>query len=103
MLETTKQAVRAILAADSTVDKTEAAYWVRQLARPEPWKTEAASPLPRRMTRREVIAATGLSSATISKLAANGTLEKVLPKGNRRGMGFTERSVRAFLGGGVMA
>ena len=51
------------------------------------------------MTRREVMDATGLSSATISKLAANGTLEKVLPKGNVRGMGFTEASVRAFLAG----
>ena len=99
MLETTKQAIRAILAADSTVEKAEEAFWGRQLSRREPWKEETPAALPRRMTRAEVIDATGLSSATVSKLAARGVFVKIKAPGNKRGCGFTEQSVRDFLAG----
>lgn len=99
MLEATKNVIRAAIATDTTMGKAESAFWCRQLARKEPWKEETPAALPRRMTRREVIDATGLSSATVSKLAARGILERIKPAGNKRGIGFTEKSVRDFLAG----
>lgn len=95
MTQNTRDAVRAILAADSTVPPSLAADALKLLAGNEP----EAAPLPRVVRTREAIALLGVTQKTLRRWSDAGILVPVYAGKTPFRTGYTFASVKAFLEG----
>lgn len=95
MLENTKTALAAIVAADPTVSKADRARLLAALVEP---KTEAKRTHDRILRRDEVAAMARRSKRTIDHWHRKGILQAVKLPGHTRGIGFRESAVHTLLG-----
>ena len=95
--ETTRTAIRAIVDADLTATKEERDAIKMALNGGD------ARALPRVIRRKEAMALTGLSRASVANLAAAGIFKRVVRPNGQRGIGYTEESVRAYIEGRATA
>jgi len=97
MLDTTLQAIKAILQADTTVSREERMTMLKNL---QTGPGEERSAGDRVVTRSEVASMLGGKSLRyVDYLAAEGMIKKVQVKGKQRGIGFSYESVQALISG----
>jgi hypothetical protein len=95
MLQTTLQAITAILQTDPTVSGEERLQMLKLLKHGSP---ERHSNGDRILTRSEVAGMLGGKSLRfVDYLAAEGKIRKVQLKGKQRGIGFSYQSVQALI------
>lgn len=96
MLETTFDAVRAVLRSDPTVSPVERSRLLALLRQSPPAKTETpVEMVPRVLRRNEVAQRLSCSLRTVDKLP----LAKVILPGRKRAAGFREAEVNALIAG----
>ena len=94
MLEHTKTALRAVMAADTTITKEQADAALRALS----GKTDPA-PVGRLLKTTEAARLCGVTTKTLRAWARAGLLVPVYAAGMKQRVGYTEASVRAFVEG----
>ncbi len=100
MLNTTIDAIRAVLRLDPTVSGTERMKIIFRLRRGDV-ERKVSPPKEARLLRRGTVAERlACSVRTVDDLAANGVLKKVTLPGRKRGGGFREADVDALINGG---
>ena len=100
MLNTTIDAIRAVLRMDPTVSGVERTKIIFRLRRGDQEK-KAPAPKEARLLRRETVAERlACSMRTVDHLAADGVLKRVTLPGRKRGGGFREADVDALINGG---
>ena len=97
MLQTTKQALTAILSADPSITTETRKGLLAALANPNVAKNE----IPRVLSREECGRVLGVSAKRIDQLARAGHLKRVSAPGTKRAIGILETSLRAFVEGGA--
>jgi Fe2+ or Zn2+ uptake regulation protein len=99
MLNTTIDAIRAVLRMDPTISTPERVKIIYRLKRGDsPKKPEA--PAVAKLLRRETVAERLCCSLrTVDKLAVQGLLHKVTLPGRKRAIGFRETDVDALVNG----
>lgn len=97
MLQTTKQAVSAVLAADPSITPEDRKGFMVLLANPGASKHE----IPRVLSREECGRVLGVSVKRVDQLARAGYLKRVSAPGTKRAIGILETSLRAFVEGGA--
>ena len=95
MTSNTREAVRAILAADSTIDPELATAAMKLLS----GKTEKEAPLGRVVKSREAAKRCGVTTQTLRDWARAGIIKPVYAGRNVQRLGYTEESIRALLEG----
>jgi predicted DNA-binding transcriptional regulator AlpA len=99
MLNTTLQAIRAVLLMDTTVSTAERNRIIQRLKGED--TDRAAPPTPQRLLRRRDVAERlGMSLRTVDNLHKDGVLEKVRFPGRVRAAGFREADVNSLLSAG---
>lgn len=97
MLDTSKQAIAAIVKADPSVSQRDRARLIAYLNNPEP----ATSTTPGKILKRRIVAErAGRSVRTIDNWTKAGLLRAVKLPGQTRAIGFRAADVEALLGGG---
>ncbi len=97
MLDTTLQAIKAILQADATISREERQIILKIL---QTGSMKQKSTGDRVVTRSEVASMLGGKSLRyVDYLAAEGKIRKVQVKGKQRGIGFSYESVQALISG----
>jgi len=95
MLDTTLQAIKAILQADTTVSREERMIILKNLLTGSGEERSAGD---RVVTRSEVATMLGGKSLRyVDYLAAEGKIRKVQVKGKQRGIGFSYESVQSLI------
>jgi len=97
MLQTTKQAVSAVLAADPSISPEVRKGFMAALANPG----EAKNEMPRVLSREECGRVLGVSAKRIDQLSRAGHLKRVKAPGTARAIGILETSLRALVEGGA--
>lgn len=95
MLQTTKQAISAVLAADPSINADVRKGIMVTLANPGSSKNE----IPRVLSRQECGRILGVSVKRVDQLARAGHLKRVVTPGTRRSMGILETSIRVLVEG----
>ena len=98
MLTSTKTAIRAILSADPTLDASAVARAVKAAERAVLGR-ECADLPSAVVTRAEVAAKLGITPQRVDVIASAGGLDRVIPRGGKRALGFTHASVATLLSG----
>ena len=95
MLDTTLQAIKAILQADTTVSREERMTMLKNL-QTEPGEERSTGD--RVVTRSEVATMLGGKSLRyVDYLAAEGKIRKVQVQGKKRGIGFSYQSIQDLI------
>lgn len=98
VLQSTKEAMRAILGADPSLSDEAKTAWKRAIATDSPPVPDAPmSPIVRMEEASKLL---GVTRQTLCRYARNGFLVRVKTSGGARSRGFTRDSVRALLAGG---
>ena len=95
MTSNTREAVRAILAADSTITPEEAGEAIKLLS----GKVDKEKPLPRVVKSREAARLCGVTTQTLRQWAREGIIQPVYAGRNVARLGYTQESIRALLDG----
>lgn len=99
MLDTTYEAMRAVLRADPSVPLPQRNELLAMLRRGPNAKPERATPSGARLVRRkEAAARLGVSLRTLDKLSRELGLRRKLP-GRRRALGITELDLNSLIAG----
>jgi len=98
MMPTTLNAIKAVLATDSSIAADEQTRLLAFLRQPNS-STENTSTAPRLVRRAEAASRLSCSVRLIDKLAANGQLRKCTLPGRTRSCGFRESDLILLLNG----
>lgn len=97
MLQSTKDALRAIVGADPTLPDETKESWRKAIAAGEAPRAEAT--IPRMVSHAEAKKLLGVSRQTLGRYARSGLLTRVKTCGGGRSRGYSFESVRALLEG----
>jgi len=93
MLQTTQQAVSAMLRADPSITAEARADILTAIKNHGQTAERTAAPATRLLKRAEVAARLGVCRRTVDGLARSGALRRVVLPGRRRGAGYVEAEV----------
>lgn len=100
MLNTTKEAVAAVLKGDPTVtaqDRTQIVAVLQNHGRTGP--VAGTTREPRILRRNETARRMGCTTRHVDNLAREGILTRIILKGRKRSSGFRESEVNSLIGG----
>jgi len=98
MLNTTYDALRAVLRADPTVGAADRNHKLALLRTPDVPKSEPAAPTVQRiLQRRETAQRFNRTLRYVDRLAQEGILKKVKLPGRKRAVGFREEDVNRLI------